>query len=58
MVKVLIQQQIEAAGLKLDKVENYYTEKRRVAYNDTNPEFKLDKTITDTPIVAMHFKIN
>ena len=49
-----IQQQIEAAGLKLDKVENYYTEERRIAYNSTDPEFKLDKTITDTPILAMY----
>ena len=48
-----IQQQIKAAGLKLDKIENYYTEERRIAYNNTDPEVKLDKTITDTPTLAM-----
>ena len=49
-----IKQQIEAAGLNLDKIENYYTEERRIAYNNTDPEFKLDKTITDTPTFAMY----
>ena len=49
-----IRQQIEAAGLKLDKIENYYTEERRIVYNGTDPEFELDKTITDFPIFAMY----
>ena len=48
------QQQIEAAGLKLEKIENYYTEERRIAYNNTNPELKLAKTITDTPVFVMY----
>ena len=48
------QQQIEAAGLKLEKIENYYTEERRVAYNSTNPEIKLAKSITDTPVFVMY----
>ena len=48
-----IQQQIEAAGLELDKIEDYYTEERRIAYNSTEPEVKLDKTITDTPTLTM-----
>ena len=48
------QQQIKAAGLKLDKIENYYTEERRIAYNNTEPEFKLDKSITDTPTFVMY----
>ena len=49
-----IRQKIETAGLKLDKIENYYTEERRIAYNSTDPEFKFDKTITDTPVLAMY----
>ena len=49
-----IGQQIEAAGLNLDKIENYYTEERRIAYNSADPEFKLDKTITDAPTFAMY----
>ena len=48
------QQQIKAAGLKLDKIENYYTEERRIAYNSTNPKVKPDKTITDTPPSVMY----
>ena len=48
------QQQIKAAGLKLDKIENYYTEERRIVYNNTNPEVRLDKTITDIPPFVMY----
>ena len=48
------QQQIKASGLKLDKIENYYTEERRVAYNNTNPEVKPDNTIIDTPPFVMY----
>ena len=48
------QQQIEAAGLKLEKIENYYTEERRIAFNNTNPELKLAKVITDYPIFVMY----
>ena len=44
-----IQQQIKAAGLNIDKIENYFTEERRIAYNSTKPEVELDKTITDDP---------
>ena len=50
-----IQQQINllSVGLKLDKIENYYIEERRIAHNSTEPEIELDKTITDTPTLAM-----
>ena len=48
------EQQIEAAGLKLEKIENYYTEERRITYDNTNPELKLAKTITDTPVFVMY----
>ena len=39
--------QIVAAGLVIDKVENPYTEERRVAYNLENPKKQLDKTIIE-----------
>ena len=48
------QQQIKAAGLNLDKIESYYTEERRIAYNSTNPEVELDGSITDTPPFVMY----
>ena len=46
--------QIKAAGLELDKIENYYTEERRIAYNNTNPEIELDKSVTDAPPFVMY----
>jgi len=49
-----IQQQIKAAGLNIDKIENYCTEERRIAYNSNHPEFELDKTITDDPPFVMY----
>ena len=49
-----LQQQIKAAGLNIDNIENYYTEERRVAYDNTNPEIELDKAITYTPPFVMH----
>ena len=44
-----LQQQIKAAGLNIVNIENYYTEERRVAYNNSSPKIELDKAITDTP---------
>ena len=52
--KQFIQQQIESAGLTIDNIENYFTEERRIAYNNSNPKVKLDKTITDTPPLLMY----
>ena len=49
-----IQQQIKAAGLNIDKIENFYTEERRIAYNNTNAKMKLDKFITDSPPFALY----
>ena len=49
-----LQQQIKAAGFNIDNIENYYTEERRVAYNNTNPEIELDKAFTDTPPLVMY----
>ena len=39
------QQQIEATGLKLEKIESCYTEERRIAYNKTNLESKVAKLL-------------
>ena len=38
-----LQQQIKAARLNIDNIENYYTEERRVTYSNTNPDFELDR---------------
>ena len=48
------QQQINSAGLIIDNIENYYTEERRVAYNGTSPEFKLDKTYSNVPPFVLY----
>ena len=45
-----LQQQIKSSGLKLTTLKGtYYTEERRVTYNNTNPEIELDDMLTDTP---------
>ena len=49
-----LQQQIKAAGLNIDNIESYYNEERRVAYNNTNPKMKLDKSLTDIPPFVMY----
>ena len=49
-----IQQQIKAVGLNIDKIENFYTEERRIAYNNTNSKIKFDKTVTETPPFALY----
>jgi len=49
-----LQQQIKAAGLNIDKIENYYTEERRIAYNDTKPKIEFDEKITDTPPFVLY----
>ena len=49
-----LMQQIKAAGLDIDNIESYYTEERRVAYNNTNPEIKLGKATTKTPPFVMY----
>ena len=49
-----LQPQIKAAGLSIDSIESYYTEERRVAYNNTNPTMKLDKSLTDTPPFVLY----
>ena len=48
------QQQITAAGLNIDDIENYYTEERRISYNCTNPEFKLDNTYSSVPPFVLY----
>ena len=49
-----IQQQIKDAGLYIDKIENFITEERRIAYNSGSSEIKLDKTIVDTPPFVLY----
>ena len=47
-------EQIQAAGLCLDQIENFYTEERRIAYNKANPGSSLDNTDTDNPPFLMY----
>lgn len=37
------------AGFCIDKVENYFTEERRAAYNSTNPKVPLHKDCVENP---------
>ena len=49
-----IQQQVKDAGLCIDKIEDFFTEERRIAFNGTNSEIKLDKTITNSPPFVLY----
>ena len=42
------------SGLQIDYVENFCTEERRVAFNATNPEARIGKTITENPYTLMY----
>ena len=47
--------QILTAGLHIDKIENYCTEDRRVAYNNKKPNIPLSKKyIQDPPALVYH----
>ena len=43
-----------AAGLHIDKVENIYTEERRIMYNIQNPEIAFSKDIVDHPFCLLY----
>ena len=43
----LQQQNLSIYRLKIDKIESYYTEERRISYNtNPRPEIELDKMLT------------
>ena len=46
--------QILTAGFCIDKVENYFTEERRVAYNNTNPKLPLNKDCVESPLSLVY----
>ena len=50
------QDQTKASGLRIDRIENYYTEERRVAYNRTNPHNEIDnkESIEHPPFLMYH----
>ena len=47
-------EQIQAAGLCLDQMENYYTEERKAAYNKANPQAPINNTDVDNPPFLMY----
>lgn len=49
-----ITDQIHAAGLCIDEVENCYTEERRVAYNSTNPTDPVNKGFVEYPPLLIY----
>ena len=46
--------QILTAGLHIDGIENYCTEDRRVAYNNSQPDIPLNKRFVQDPIVLVY----
>ena len=47
--------QIAAGGFYIDKIENPYTEEKRVMYNLANPRQQLSKTIVDYPPSLLYY---
>ena len=46
--------QIVASGLSIDRIQNIFTEERRMAYNNANPKFKIDKIFVTNPCALMY----
>ena len=44
-----IKDQIQVAGLQLDRIEYYCTEERRIAYNNRKQRYQLDKRVSENP---------
>ncbi|XP_065905049.1 uncharacterized protein [Dysidea avara] len=44
-----INEQIKTAGLSIDYIEHYFTEERRISYNNSKPRIKLERYITEDP---------
>ena len=47
------QDEIKTAGLCIDQMENYFTEERRIAYNNANPHDEIDKEMIERPPFLM-----
>lgn len=47
--------QITAAGLKVDQVENIFTEERRIMHNILNPDVQFGKNIVQHPFYLLHY---
>lgn len=45
---------ILTAGLCIDKIENYFTEEKRLAYNSTNPNICLHKDCVEKPLALVY----
>lgn len=48
------QDEIKTAGLCIDQMENYFTEERRIAYNNANPHDEIDKEMIERPPFLMY----
>ena len=46
--------QILTAGLHIDSVHNYFTEERRIAHNNKEPNILLNKTYTENPMALVY----
>lgn len=45
---------IKACGFCIDQLENYFTEERRIAYNNANPHNEIDKESIEHPPFLMY----
>ena len=44
-----------AAGFHIDSIENYFTEERRIAYNNKKPNIPLKEEITENPLALVYY---
>ena len=44
-----------AAGLHIDKIENIFTEERRIMHNILNPEAPFHKDIINNPLYLLYY---
>ena len=47
-------QQFLSTGFHIDKIENHYTEEKRIAYNETNPNIPLSKEYVNYPTALVY----
>ena len=47
--------QTTAAGLTIDRIENIFTEERRIRHNIVNPEVPFNKNIVEHPLYLLHY---
>ena len=46
---------IRTAGFSIDRIENYFTEEKRIAYNSKNPKILIHKKCVENPLALVYY---